>query len=1629
MTMLEKLFVQIFERKKRIIDQVQDQIILFDHHLASTCLIEGFDPPAWLLSSSKSELSREDLISGLLLPQQQSAIPCPSTYCSLYRQPVVTADNLQFPDGLQTGVDVLNEDFDTEILSQRPSDKVGCAPNDKSGLEPSVTSPKDCLGPTISAINADSALSLARIQRSKSRQRALELRNSAKAAKSSSISKSVGACNSQVIGSKVTYSQLGMDEVVLDKAVDRDIRNCAVDKENIGPCQSNEQCENVYSGRITRSRGSAQLPTSVNGPSSAGNPYIAKNDGDTPTESLAKLKQQADVDGLLRLVKPSAISDDSRGMRNAKAGNNESNEKASNADQRRLTRSKSSSQQHECVKEFQNLRRCYDKNKEDGIHKSKRQPDRINEIMKMVKSFDNADESGRIKAKMGDCQMQENFVNKSNGINAISGNHCAISFNSLTAVDNEVTEWRPVAPNKSYPAKSLNRSQEVACQMISCSKVNPLPCTVGIDSIDPDKCDAIVTDTDVDSGELDEAHSANSSSKLSTANKRSLVQSSNGFEGDGLEVTVSGPQCASPMIVKPKQLDFDYMEECRLNQASSFSWKEEEVKSSERKSFIPLCSADRSVEVTSFDDQQNSNFPPEVQLLIEGEGLTNEGKLKRVFEADKEETCRSGRTSNSKVVSSMKDSSGVYIDRDSSGWQESNKISEQNFSLIYHSSTSQVAHENFPGNLLKDALGSKLSNLDTNREIDSPQQRVSGQFEVEKPTELVPVTDDFDTKIFGDHEISVDSNFAGFSGPALVKNADETPTGSAIEHPRTISTYETKGDSEQQKIKSGSCHIQHADSYSMGRCGGDEKDISMVPVESNSTGNQIPKKFMQPGRSSSSHMEGSSFHKRRKIESQLTSPLSASLSLKDQGMESNDKDQNAVCGSISSSQLQDKGKFSLEEKETKGETHFRFIDEGLLSVLCSSKEAPADSQACFLEETGVADRTSIASGSSRELEIEENQILLEAEDKLGQGDTEHLICVEGSLLESLSHLGETGAFPNYSIDFQHRQPIELLSADQTRPEFEGFIMQTDNEQALNAGEGISIDKLELPKTSIEHASLLEQLCRSACFQTPFSPFPTTCKRQKSPKVHQSVPNGLLECMGMETVLPINSDTSQPKVSTSSFGEEVSHALHGKSFPISRSQQIWDSKKPYTSPVGKLWDRITSYSGSSEKRGSTIPELPCITEENENIDEVADAFDEGNGSEAVTCSKKRKPLTEIKEDPNVPSLISEAELFSSRNSLESVSNDYSVNCTKNSVKQKAVIRKTSKRRDTDRLNENQSIPGGENGTKRASESVCNRFNKSKRSGKESLRKGGPSFLEKESRINNIVTNSSSFVAVLQQKQAAAVVKGKRDVKVKALEAAEAAKRLAEKKENERKTKKEALKLERARLEQENLRQLDLQRKKKEEERKKKETEMAARKRQREEGEKLEKERKRKRIEETRKLQREAGEKLRVKKDEKGKIQEQDERVNKKTMPNGQTVKNEKMEKETKGECMGKKSEAKCRTTEVSTNDSGKISSIFEDYNSKVIGEVEEGKGNNNLIANTIQEESYDISPYKGSDDEDEEDVPNKKFIPSWASKNYLASTVASQKNLDAEVVFPPDSFCSIDEVLLPRRHQLRGGLVN
>lgn len=210
--------------------------------------------------------------------------------------------------------------------------------------------------------------------------------------------------------------------------------------------------------------------------------------------------------------------------------------------------------------------------------------------------------------------------------------------------------------------------------------------------------------------------------------------------------------------------------------------------------------------------------------------------------------------------------------------------------------------------------------------------------------------------------------------------------------------------------------------------------------------------------------------------------------------------------------------------------------------------------------------------------------------------------------------------------------------------------------------------------------------------------------------------------------------------------------------------------------------------------SSIPELPCIKEENENTDEVTDAFQDGIVSEVLDCSPKRPPLADITEIPNPPASVSKAVPYADRYSLDSVTTKFSLTGTQKNVKKKLGFQSSSKRRYNNK--ENQSVSRGTKDIKRATGSLQNRSSKPKFPGKTSLRKGGPSLSELEPKRNNIVSNITSFIPLLQQKQAAAALPGKRDIKVKALEAAEAAKRLAERKGNynERKMKKEAMKVE-------------------------------------------------------------------------------------------------------------------------------------------------------------------------------------------------------------------------------------------
>ncbi|GLJ16470.1 hypothetical protein SUGI_0280440 [Cryptomeria japonica] len=61
------------------------------------------------------------------------------------------------------------------------------------------------------------------------------------------------------------------------------------------------------------------------------------------------------------------------------------------------------------------------------------------------------------------------------------------------------------------------------------------------------------------------------------------------------------------------------------------------------------------------------------------------------------------------------------------------------------------------------------------------------------------------------------------------------------------------------------------------------------------------------------------------------------------------------------------------------------------------------------------------------------------------------------------------------------------------------------------------------------------------------------------------------------------------------------------------------------------------------------------------------------------------------------------------------------------------------------------------------------------------------------------------------------------------------------------------------------------------------------------------------------------------------------------------------------------------------------------------------------------ESYEISPYKGPDEEDNDDVNPGKPIPLWARKEYLIPHIISQQYIDPNEIFAGARTCSLNEV--------------
>ncbi|BFG37651.1 hypothetical protein CerSpe_239250 [Prunus speciosa] len=1669
----EKLLVQVFERKKWIVNQAKHQAYLFEQHLTSKCLIDGIAPPPWLLSSSfdpNHVLNKPELILGFPLPRTQPVIHFTGSHCPVFDKPVPTAHNGELPNGLCTERHGFDRDFgaggEVLILPHCPVSNAGCAssgvPQDQREEDPSVTSPEYQKDARISDIYHDPALSPARgagdevsvlpqclisnarcssdgfPQDQREEDPSVTSPEYQRGARLSDIytdpalSPARGAGDEGTILPQCPISNAGASS----NGVPQDQRE--EDPSVIFPeDQGDAKTSNIYHdpdlslARVQRSK-SRQRALAIRNSANKSSSQVKNNVNGCAGGIIgcAISFLQTDHVDEMNLVKPPDTCENLE----LSAVNGEKHSSKENSSVEFVSRSTGSQVVHSVERIAKGAssnmsgQRIVAKDASSNISGQ-----RINQSMSAAsnKSHDakrtqiSAGTSIPIQRDLDLCAVnskdssdKENVADHYAGRNTCTEINCGTEDNS-PFLDHKGTQSRSAASNKDLPENLTHGVAGIRHQDMSSTMVQEVPCTQTSEFVEV----ASVGETEIDPDGCIEANPIHSGSNLD----------GNGLRGGG-EVLHSR-QPADYAFVNPKQLNFDDVEEPCLNGISTPALKKGMQGRSSEKGSLSLMHAENILaEGITVNYQDKCNTPLEMSFLGDQEVSVREKELQS--SSPEEQLHKTGSASNENAASSVKETSNAHKDGVANTLLESGKV--QKSFLTDNPTGLQVARE---------SLVESLSNVNA-----------------AKPTELVAEESALYSHAVGNPTVLTYSDFTRVSEPGSFRIPDAKNL--AVENPCAASMDEMKGKLPQPFIQS---HISpNYELWSIGNKG----DVGYTK----STECQIAEK--SKGRSFSSSMQGSwPQHKRRKIEHLIVDDLSSSQDLIEKVFHTVNRD--SICGNlgnvehspnaglesqglsisqedvvksiVSRSPVEEdhhmrersecspkahmkEGEISVGGGDRSGNAPFTFMHEELEASLLSSlmKQAAGQSQDCFMEETGVAHPTSIVVDTGSPC-IEGNHVSLPLEDNLTLGNVENWTSAGRAMQEKRFDLGGTRKFSYFSVGSPCGQSLDLIGGDDTKPVLEGFVLETDEKPTSIAREDINFDEWNLPSTTFERASILEQLCKSVCMQTPIACSSASYKLHKIPNLYQSVPTGLLEGgVDMRTTLPMSDAVKPLKNGHSCLSEEVGQAFNGRSYsdclPNRSGQSGWDIKKPYISPVGKLWDRTSSSTNSSGKQGSLNPELPCISEENENIDEVAATSQGGIVSEVLNNSIQRVPLADMTEISDPPSSVSKAEPHADRLSLDSVNTEFSLTGTSKSFKPKQRIQNSFKRRYNNK--ENPSISRGTNDIKR----TTGELRKPKLSGKTSLRKGGPSLSEWEPKRNNIVSSMTSFIPLVQQKQSAAVVTGKRDIKVKALEAAETAKRLAQKKENERKMKKEALKLERSRKEQANMRQLELQKKQKEEERKKKDADMAAKKRQREEEDRKEKERKRMRVE-ARRQQREHEDKLPAEKEDKEmKCQAIDGRGHESKKSKDETV-HKTTEEEREYDTFRNISETEPRTSKVSTSNARRESVIHEEhslalsnfgYNAEVPSNVDKAIDNGKSAANTHQEQSYEISPYKESDDENEEDddvIPNSKFVPSWSSKNCLALAVSCQNGADPGTIFPPESFCSISEVLLPRKHHL------
>lgn len=388
-----------------------------------------------------------------------------------------------------------------------------------------------------------------------------------------------------------------------------------------------------------------------------------------------------------------------------------------------------------------------------------------------------------------------------------------------------------------------------------------------------------------------------------------------------------------------------------------------------------------------------------------------------------------------------------------------------------------------------------------------------------------------------------------------------------------------------------------------------------------------------------------------------------------------------------------------------------------------------------------------------------NEHLCDLENSADNPNSEYLKLSNTSLEGIQSPKWGGGLHAQHPVLSPRNEDLQLADVDQSIPVFEGFIVdsQTNSGELNFVADGFHFDELNLPRTTLERASILAEICRSASLDRPSYQFSSDFEFQGTQNIFQPLPNsGNFEHLNFRDTFPLSSDGGKHLQSGSSSSYDHKDIIDGMPYSVSLANSGarygWNSRNQYPSPVGKLWDRPSSYTGSL----SSNPELTCfpieededptISEGNKTLDENAGAMQKEINSSLANHCDKREPLKDL-TNLNL-SVSAEEEIFNT-DTMDLVSTKFSVTGTQESVH-------CVSENETGRTNQPSRI--GANQVKEAKESINNSISKSIVSNKTSLKGHDQKLSLRRSTRNNIVSNVSSFIPLVQQKQAATACAG-------------------------------------------------------------------------------------------------------------------------------------------------------------------------------------------------------------------------------------------------------------------------------